>query len=239
MLEDTPVWQTYIADGVQKQWNYTLPYVEASKIKLYISHDGYFQEIDPTLYTFNRETNVLTYPIGDTPAAPAGDIIALWRETDLTQEEDSSHVAFKSNDVERMVDKLTAICQEIHDQQSRSISYNPAESSPSDITDATYYIHLLEHYEEGAEEAENNSKTWAQGTDQEVSELGGQKSSKGWSQESASHAASSSQYSNNSNIWAEGTDAQVSSLGGEKSAKGWADVAEGWIKVIFRDWTEG
>lgn len=50
-------------------------------------------------------------------------------------------------------------------------------------------------------------------------------------------ATSASTSATNAEIWAEGTDQQVAPLGGEKSAKGWAGVAEGWIKVIFRDWT--
>jgi len=157
MLEDTPVWQTYVADGVQKQWNFTLPYVESTSIKLYISHDGELTKISPSLYTFDPTTNVLTYPIDASPAAPAGDIILLWRETDLTQEEDSTHVAFKSNDIELMVDKLTAICQELADKQGRSISYDPAQESSGEETNAAEYIQLLEDYKIAAETAATNS----------------------------------------------------------------------------------
>lgn len=153
MLEDTPVWQTYIADGVQKEWSFTLPYVEATSIKLYISHEGKLSQIEPSLYTFDSTSNKLTYPIDESPAIPAGDIVLLWRETDLTQEEDSTHVAFKSNDIETMVDKLTAICQELADKQSRSIAYDPTQSSSQGDVDAAEYIALLEQYKNDSQKA--------------------------------------------------------------------------------------
>ena len=53
------------------------------------------------------------------------------------------------------------------------------------------------------------SATWAEGSDADVSALGGTHSSKTWT--------------DNSEIWAEGTDVQVQAIGGTHSAKVWAE----------------
>lgn len=56
-----------------------------------------------------------------------------------------------------------------------------------------------------------HSEIWAEGTDEQVEELGGQHSAEEWAR--------------HSEIWAEGTDEQVALLGGEHSAEEWAKIA--------------
>lgn len=144
MLEENSVWQTTVADGVTTQWTFSVPYVESKSVKLYISHDNVLTEIDDSLYIFDHTTNKLTYPIDGSFPVPAGDIVLIWRQTSIVQEEDSSHVAFKSNDVERMADKLTAICQELSDKLKRTITFNPTASDI--MTDADSFEQMLKEY---------------------------------------------------------------------------------------------
>ena len=157
MLEDTPVWKTYIADGVQKQWDFDLPYIDGSSIKLYISHEGVLKEIGAALFKFDETTKKVTYPIDASPAIPQGDIVLIWRQTEVTQEEDSTHMAFKSSDIEYMVDKLTAICQELKDAQSRSVSFDPTEMPTGEDINAAEYIALLQKYKDASELAATNA----------------------------------------------------------------------------------
>ena len=152
MLEETPVWKVYTADGVQTEWDFPLPYIGADSVKLYVSQDGELNPIPAAKYTFNPTTNKVTYPNDGSAPVKAGDSVLLWRETAVTQEEDSTHVAFKSNDIENMVDKLTAICQELRDQQSRSISYDPTQQSSGMDVNAAEYIQLLEQYKDIAQQ---------------------------------------------------------------------------------------
>lgn len=157
MLEENSVWQTTIADGVTTQWTFTVPYVESKSVKLYISHNDVLQEIDDSLYTFDHTTNKLTYPIDGSSPVPSGDIILIWRQTSIVQEEDSTHVAFKSGDVERMADKLTAICQELSDKLKRTITFNPTASDI--MTDADSFENMLKEYADEKISAHNTSNS--------------------------------------------------------------------------------
>lgn len=192
MIEIEQVYKTYEADGEQREWTFPYPYVTQENISLYIEHDGTLTKINPSLYQFSPSTSKVTYPLDpEADPVPAGDTVLIWRETDITQEEDSTIANFKSNDVERMVDKLTMICQELSDKYSRAVHFEPTDVYD---TDATTYVKTITdardiaiqkagESSESAEESEASSvkaKKWAEGTDQEVASIGGTHSSKGW-----------------------------------------------------------
>lgn len=163
MIEETAVYDVYTADGIQTQWQCTFPYLHEEDVELYISHNGILSKIDKALYSFNVETNIVTYPTTSAETTvPKGDKVLIWRKTAITQEEDSSLQSFKSNDIERMVDKLTTICQELDDRLSRCLSYNPTEDEGE--TSTQRIINELKAYREdsvrAAEEA-TASKTSA------------------------------------------------------------------------------
>lgn len=215
MIENEQVYKAYTADGSQRQWEFPYQYAEGDEIALYIEHNGTLTSISSALYDFNTVTNKVTYPLGpgDT-AVPAGDTVLLWRETQVTQEEDSSVANFKSNDIERMVDKLTMICQELSDKYSRTIHFNPTDEYD---TDATTYVKTVNDAKDIAVEkageasisatnaaaSETKAQKWAEGSDDDVAALGGTKSSKGWaaiSQEAAESDAVQTVYANMSSI---------------------------------------
>ena len=140
MIENKQVYISYIADGAQTEWEWPYQYVDSTDIDLYIKHDGTLTKISSSLYSFNLETNKIIYP--STPGAdpvPADDIVLLTRDTDVTQLEDSTIANFKSNDVERIADKLTMICQELQDGYNRSIKYDQLDIATGK-TDAASFV---------------------------------------------------------------------------------------------------
>lgn len=168
MIENQQVYIVYVADGVQTQWDFPYPYVEASEIELYVEHDGEVSKIDPTLYSFDENTKKVTYPLpldanfSDSleplPPVPQGDSVLLWRNTSITQEEDSSNTNFKSPDVERMVDKLTAICQELSTLLGRTVRYNPVVPDGDMETDALKFVEGINQSMQVAQEAAENAE---------------------------------------------------------------------------------
>jgi len=168
MIENQQVYIVYVADGVQTQWDFPYPYVEASEIELFVEHDGEVSKIDPSLYSFDEETKKVTYPLpldanfSDSleplPPVPQGDSVLLWRNTAITQEEDSSNTNFKSPDVERMVDKLTAICQELSTLLGRTVRYNPVVPDGEMETDALKFVEGINQSMQVAQEAAEDAE---------------------------------------------------------------------------------
>ena len=113
-----------------------------------------------------------------------------------------------------------------------------------ELPEAIYYTKdeinaVMQRFEDeigNAEEATGHAQTWAEGTDEQVAELGGEKSAKGHAAVAKGHAEDADQAKQDAvtakdgaqtaeghaQTWAEGTDEQVAELGGEKSAKGYA-----------------
>ena len=113
-----------------------------------------------------------------------------------------------------------------------------------ELPEAIYYTKdeinaVMQRFEDeidNAEEATGHAQTWAEGTDEQVEELGGEKSAKGHAAVAKGHAEDADQAKQDAvtakggaqtaeghaQTWAEGTDEQVAELGGEKSAKGYA-----------------
>lgn len=168
MIENEQVYIVYVADGVQTQWDFPYPYVEASEIELFVEHDGEVSKIDPTLYSFDEDTKKVTYPlpldanfsesIEPLPPVPQGDSVLLWRNTAITQEEDSSNTNFKSPDVERMVDKLTAICQELSTLLGRTVRYSPVVADADMETDALKFVEGINQSMQVAQEAAEDAE---------------------------------------------------------------------------------
>jgi hypothetical protein len=112
MIETQQSSISYTADGVQTQWEFPYSYFSVDDIKLFITQDGTRTQIASSDYTFDVTTKKATYPLTGDPVA-AGSTVELTRQTDITQLEDSSIQNFKSNDVERIADKLTLISQDL------------------------------------------------------------------------------------------------------------------------------
>lgn len=112
MIETQSFSISYTADGSQTEWAFPYPYLSGNDIKLYIIINGTKTLIDPTYYSFDTTTNKITYPLSGDPVA-VGTQVYLERKTPLTQEENASLGNFKSDDIERIADKLTMISQEV------------------------------------------------------------------------------------------------------------------------------
>ena len=114
-----------------------------------------------------------------------------------------------------------------------------------ELPEAIYYTKeeinaVMQRFEDeiaNAQTAEGHAQTWAEGTDEQVEELGGEKSAKGHAEaaeqskrdaETAAHGAADAE--DHAQIWTEGTDEQVEELGGVKSAMGHALAAKGYAE---------
>ena len=112
MIETQNFSITYTADGEQTEWAFPYPYLSSNDVKLYTIVNGVKTLVDTTYYSFDTSTNKITYPLSGSPVT-IGTLIYLERQTPITQEENSSLGNFKSDDVERIADKLTMISQEV------------------------------------------------------------------------------------------------------------------------------
>lgn len=205
MIENTVASVVYTADGSQTQWTIPFVYGHAEDVKLFVKiGTADIAPVASNLFSIDTELNIITYPLSGDPLA-ANDKVIVMRVTSQTQEESSSMLSFKSEDIERMADKLTMEVQELQEQLSRCIAFNPVDAAEGEL-DAQQYIDDLT-------ELKDTATTQA-----------------GIATQKAGEAATSATNSENSNIksqkWAEGTDQEVAALGGTHSSKGWANIAQ-------------
>lgn len=115
MIETTITKIQYDADGVQRRWSIPFQYADAKHISIYtkVGEEPTVKVVDN--YDIDEDDSVVIYPTiasGQEPLA-TGTKIIIARETPETQLEDASQVHFTSKDVERGLDKLTMITQEL------------------------------------------------------------------------------------------------------------------------------
>ena len=115
MIETTITKIQYDADGVQRRWSIPFQYADAKHISIYtkVGEEPTVKVVDN--YDIDEDDSVVIYPTvasGQEPLS-AGTKIIIARETPETQLEDASQVHFTSKDVERGLDKLTMITQEL------------------------------------------------------------------------------------------------------------------------------
>ena len=205
MIENTVSSVVYTADGAQTEWSIPFPYGHVEDVKLFVKvGTSDIAPVASNLFSIDTELGTITYPLSGDPLA-ANDKVIIMRITSKTQEETSALSSFKSQDIERMADKLTMEVQELQEQLSRCIAYNPVDAAEAEL-DAQKYIDDLT-------ELKDIATTQAGIATQKAGEAA----------TSASNAATSE---SNAEKWAEGTDAQVEALGGTHSAKNWAAVAQ-------------
>ena len=115
MIETTITKIQYDADGVQRRWSIPFPYADAKHIFIYVKV-GETQTVKVLdNYEIDKDDSVVIYPTLESGQEPlsANTKITIARETPETQLEDSSQIHFTSADVERGLDKLTMITQEL------------------------------------------------------------------------------------------------------------------------------
>ena len=123
MIETTITKIQYDADGVQRRWSIPFPYADVKHISIYtkVGEEPTVKVVDN--YDIDEDDSVVIYPTvasGQEPVA-SGTKIIIARETPETQLEDASQVHFTSKDVERGLDKLTMITQELSTTASETM----------------------------------------------------------------------------------------------------------------------
>lgn len=115
MIETTITKIQYDADGVQRRWSIPFPYADVKHISIYtkVGDEPTVKVVDN--YDIDEDDAVVIYPTVASEQEPlaSGTKITIARETPETQLEDSSQIHFTSKDVERGLDKLTMITQEL------------------------------------------------------------------------------------------------------------------------------
>jgi hypothetical protein len=113
----------YDADGVQRRWSIPFQYADAKHISIYtkVGDEPTVKVVDN--YDIDEDDSVVIYPTVASGQEPltAGTKITIARETPETQLEDASQVHFTSKDVERGLDKLTMITQELSTTASETM----------------------------------------------------------------------------------------------------------------------
>lgn len=128
MIETTITKIQYDADGVQRRWSIPFPYADVKHISIYtkVGEEPTVKVVDN--YDIDKDDAVVIYPTvasGQEPLA-SGTKITIARETPETQLEDASQVHFTSKDVERGLDKLTMITQELSTTSGETMEVSAA-----------------------------------------------------------------------------------------------------------------
>ena len=112
---------------------------------LYNKEDNKLTKLAKQEYDIDFEQKTVEYPYPGSSVEPLkkGQYIIILRKTDITQSESSANKSFTSQDIERALDKLTRISQELAECCSRSIKFNPAQTINPENLDAQYYIDAL------------------------------------------------------------------------------------------------
>lgn len=134
------------------------------------------------------------------------DYIYAIRETPRNQLETSEQVSFKSKDIERGLDKACMQIQELTEDVSRCIKTEEWQDiDPDEIINSIYEAEGqcgeyateagnsatdASGYSNNASTSATNSQKWAEGSDADVSPLGGTHSSKGWAEQAEASAQS-------------------------------------------------
>ena len=128
MIETTITKIQYDADGVQRRWSIPFQYADAKHISIYtkVGEEPTVKVVDN--YDIDEDDSVVIYPTVASGQEPlvAGTKIIIARETPETQLEDASQVHFTSKDVERGLDKLTMITQELSTTASETMEVSSA-----------------------------------------------------------------------------------------------------------------
>lgn len=182
MIETTITKIQYDADGVQRRWSIPFPYADVKHISIYtkVGEEPTVKVVDN--YDIDEDDAVVIYPTvasGQEPLA-SGTKITIARETPETQLEDASQVHFTSKDVERGLDKLTMITQELSTTSGETMEVSAAafEAAEEAVDSAAQANKTAEEAKTIAGKAvgiAEDAKSIAQGIDPGISEGDGVK----------------------------------------------------------------
>ena len=165
MIETTITKIQYNADGVQRRWSIPFPYADVKHISIYtkVGDEPTVKVVDN--YDIDEDDSVVIYPTvpsGQEPLA-AGTKITIARETPETQLEDASQLHFTSKDVERGLDKLTMITQELSATAGETMEVSAAAFEAAE--EAVSTANEADKKADNAVIVANNAKSVADGID--------------------------------------------------------------------------
>ena len=113
MIENTSTKILYSADGTNKVFNIPFEFINNEDVVLSVKlpTDTDFTKITEN-YLVNKAMATVTYPVSGN-ALVADSSVLIERNTPVTQLESSAKLHFTSSDVERGLDKITMIAQEV------------------------------------------------------------------------------------------------------------------------------
>ena len=113
MIENTSTKILYSADGTNKVFNIPFEFINNEDVVLSVKlpTDTDFTKITEN-YLVNKAMATITYPVSGN-ALVADSSVLIERNTPVTQLESSAKLHFTSSDVERGLDKITMIAQEV------------------------------------------------------------------------------------------------------------------------------
>lgn len=242
-------------NGTSTKFPFTFRINNEDDLKVYVKiGDGAYtlqtRGTDYTLtdLTYDSNNNISGGNMTLNSALTTSDYIYGIRETPNTQLESSEQVSFKSKDIERALDKATMQIQELSEDVSRSIRVEEWQTiDPDEILDAIFeaegnagtYATNAANSASAASTSENNASTyagnsqkWAEGTDAQVSALGGTHSAKTYANQAASSVSQCETIANNA----------ISSINRPLLSFIWSDHTinnQSWLRADTFSWQSG
>lgn len=144
MLVQNSVYRnTYLTDGVNKDFYFSFPILEASQVLVQTSlltDTDTVITVDPGQYTVTGVGQATGGHISFTTAPPTGSRLALTLNMPITQLYQYAELdSFPAKSHEDALAKLTLICQQTREQISRAVTLPPTSSeSPEDVVASIY-----------------------------------------------------------------------------------------------------
>lgn len=180
-------------NGQTTSFTFDFDLIDESYLEVYLETDGEQTLVDGGDYTVSFETSGGNVNFKTAPAA--GSYVIISRKVPMTQEtEYKTSSGFPAVRVEQDLDKLTAITQQLQDASDRSlktalgsnVNLTLPPSAPGRVLvwneDGDGFVNSQFNAEDigDVHEAAESAEIWAEGTDEQVQELGGTHSAKGW-----------------------------------------------------------
>ena len=141
MIENTSTKILYSTDGANKVFDIPFDFIDNKDVVLSVKlpTDTDFTKITEN-YLVNKAMATVTYPVSGN-ALVADSSVLIERNTPVTQLESSAKLHFTSSDVERGLDKITMIAQEIkNNTESYATDIKTLRKDTDDLVDQVHNI---------------------------------------------------------------------------------------------------
>lgn len=141
-IANTKVKDVYVADGVNRNWEWTFPVLSVDDLQLIMmDKEGTETEVKSG-YERDDLNKRFIYPVPEMPALPEGTTVIVRRITPMTQQLDLVRRGpLDAESLESSLDKLTMEVQEVHEAADRAIKFPIGEPEPE--TSAQAYLNKI------------------------------------------------------------------------------------------------